>query len=149
MNKADLIGGVGIAVLGLLLIFVVIPVETAEGMYFGLPPTFFPTVLAVGLTGSALGLILHAWRRRARGSDDGPPPITAWNLLMFVVGAAIAVAGAIAIDYLGIIYAGPVLIAAFMLFMGDRGLVRIVLTSTLPVALVYVMARYLLYAPLP
>ena len=149
MNRADLIGGVGITALGLLLIFVIIPQNTATGMYFGLPPTFFPIVMATGLTASAVGLIVHAWRRRASAATDGPPPITLWNLLMFLMAAALAVAGVIAIDYVGIIYAGPAMIAAFMLFMGERNVIRIVLTSTLSVAAVYLMARYVLYAPLP
>jgi hypothetical protein len=149
MNRADLIGGLGITVLGLLLIFVIIPQGTASGMYYGLPPTFFPTVMATGLTASAVGLALQAWRRRARKTDAGPAPLSLWNLLMFLFAAALAVAGVIAIDYLGMIYAGPVLIAAFMLFMGERSPVRLLLTSVLPVAAVYLLARYLLYAPLP
>lgn len=149
MNKADLIGGVGITALGLLLIFVIIPQNTASGMYFGLPPTFFPTVMATGLTASAVGLIFHAWRRRASSAKDGPAPVSLWNLLMFLLAAVLAVAGVIAIDYIGIIYAGPALIAAFMLFMGERSVIRIILTATLPVAAVYLMARYVLYAPLP
>ena len=149
MNKADLIGGLGITALGLLLIFVVIPQGTASGMYYGLPPTFFPTVMATGLTASAVGLALQAWRRRAKGVDAGPVPLSLWNLLMFLLAAALAVAGVVAIDHFGMIYAGPVLIAAFMLFMGERSLVRILLTSVPPVAAVYLLARYVLYAPLP
>lgn len=149
MNRADLIGGVGIAVLGLLLIFVVIPGTTASGMYYGLPPTFFPTVMATGLTASAVGLVLQSLRRRARGIDGGPAPLSLWNLVMFLLAAVIAVTGVIAIDHIGILWAGPALIAAFMLFMGERSIVRLVLTATLPVAAVYLLARYVLYAPLP
>ncbi len=149
MNRADLIGGVGIAVLGLLLIFFIIPGTTASGMYYGLPPTFFPTVMATGLTASAVGLTVQALRRRARGIEGGPAPLSVWNLLMFLLAAAIAVAGVIAIDYLGILIAGPALIAAFMLFMGERSIIRLVLTATLPVAAVYLLARYVLHAPLP
>jgi Tripartite tricarboxylate transporter TctB family len=149
MNRADLIGGLGITALGLLLIFVVIPQGTASGMYYGLPPTFFPTVMATGLTASAVGLTIQSWRRRARKVDAAPSPLSLWNLLMFLLAAALAVTGVVAIDYLGMIYAGPALIAAFMLFMGERSLLRIVLTSVLPVAAVYLLARYVLYAPLP
>lgn len=149
MNKADLIGGVGITALGLLLIFVIIPQNTASGMYFGLPPTFFPIVMAAGLTASAVGLTVQALRRRARGADAGPGPLSLWNLLMFLLAAALAVAGVVAIDYVGILWAGPALIAAFMLFMGERNVIRLALTATLPVAAVYLMARYVLYAPLP
>lgn len=153
MNKADLIGGVGITVLGLLLIFVIIPQNTASGMYFGLPPTFFPIVMAAGLTASAVGLTLQALRQRTRNrsaGEAGPPgPMSLWNLAMFLLAAALAIAGVIAIDYLGMLWAGPPLIAAFMLFMGERSILRLVLTATLPVAAVYLMARYVLYAPLP
>lgn len=149
MNRADLFGGVGITALGLLLIFVIIPGTTASGSYYGLPPTFFPTVMATGLTVSAVGLTLQALRRRARGIDSGPAPLSLWNLLMFLLAAAIAVAGVIAIDFFGILIAGPALIAAFMLFMGERNVIRMMLTATLPVAAVYLLARYVLYAPLP
>lgn len=149
MNRADLIGGVGITVLGLVLMFIIIPGTTASGMYYGLPPTFFPTVMAAGLTIAAIGLTLQALRRRARGVDGGPAPLSLWNLLMFLIAAAIAVGGVIAMDYLGILLAGPALIAGFMLFMGERNVIRLVLTATLPVATVYLMARYVLYAPLP
>lgn len=149
MNRADLIGGIGITVLGLLLIFVIIPGTTASGMYYGLPPTFFPTVMATGLTASAVGLTVQALRRRARDIDGGPAPLSVWNLLMFLLAAAIATVGVIAIDHVGILIAGPALIAAFMLFMGERSIIRLALTATLPVAAVYLLARYVLYAPLP
>ena len=153
MNKADLIGGVGITLLGLLLIFVIIPQNTASGMYFGLPPTFFPIVMAAGLTASAAGLTLQALRQRARNraaGEAGPPaPLSLWNLLMFLLAAVLAIAGVIAIDHVGILWAGPAMIAAFMLFMGERSIIRLALTATLPVAAVYLMARYVLYAPLP
>lgn len=149
MNRADLVGGLGITALGSLLIFVIIPQGTASGMYYGLSPTFFPTVMATGLTASAVGLAVQSWRRRARKAEAGPAPLSLWNLLMFLLAAALAVAGVIAVDYLGMIYAGPALIAAFMLFMGERSVIRILLTSVLPVAAVYLLARYVLYAPLP
>ncbi len=153
MNRADLIGGVGITLVGLLLIFVIIPENTASGMYYGLPPTFFPIVMATGLTASAVGLVLQSLRKRARGratGDKGPPaPVTGWNVLMFLLAAAIAIAGVIAIDHLGILWGGPALIAAFMLFMGERNPLRLVLTATIPVAAVYLLARYVLFAPLP
>lgn len=149
MNKADLIGGAGITILGLLLIFVIIPGNTATGMYYGLPPTFFPIVMATGLTISAVGLTLQSLRKRARGVAGPPAPVSVWNLLMFLLAAVIAVGGVLAIDHFGILWGGPAMIAAFMLFMGERNPLRLVLTATLPVAAVYLLARYVLFAPLP
>jgi hypothetical protein len=149
VTRADLIGGIGITIFGLLLIFWIIPRETEEGMYYGLPPTFFPTVMTGCLTAAAVGLAVQAWLRGRTGVKGAPSPLSGWNFLMFLIAAAIAVAGVIAIDRFGIVYGGPALIAAFMIFLGDRSPVRIVLTSILPLAAVWVLALHVLGAPLP
>lgn len=149
MERADLTGGIALAFAGLLLIFVVIPLDTEEGMYFGLPPTFFPTLLAVGMTGFAAALAAKAFLRIRTGAASAPFPMRARNLAMFAISAGLVVLGALVIDYAGMLAGGPLLIAAFMLFLGDRGLLRILLTSTLPVAAVYLLATHVLHAPLP
>jgi hypothetical protein len=149
LNKADLVGGAGLTLVGLLLIFVVIPLSTEEGMYYGLAPTFFPTLLASCLTLCAAALTLQARHRMQSDRPGRPLPIDRWNLLMFGLSALLAVAGVIAIDMFGIVWGGPALIAAFMLFLGERHPVRIALTATLPVAAVYLLALYVLGAPVP
>lgn len=149
VERADLAGGVAIALLGVLLIFVVIPLDTEEGMYFGLPPTFFPILLSVGMTACAAGLAARAWLRLRSGAGLQPMPMRLRNLLMFAIAAMLVIAGAVAIDFLGIIVGGPLLIAAFMLFLGERNPIRIALTATLPVAAVHLLATYVLHAPLP
>lgn len=149
MEKADLAGGVTLALIGILLIFVVIPLGTEEGTYFGLPPTFFPIVLSVGMTACAGALAVKAYARLRSGGELRPVPIRLRNLAMFVLAAALVIAGAVAIDFLGMIVGGPLLIAAFMLFLGERGVIRIALTATLPVAAVHLLATYVLRAPLP
>lgn len=149
VEKADLAGGVAIALVGILLIFVVIPLDTEEGMYFGLPPTFFPILLSVGITACAVGLAAKSWLRLRSGTGLQAMPIRLGNLVMFLISAALAVAGVVAIDFLGMIVGGPLLIAAFMLFLGERNAIRIGLTATLPVAAVYLLATHVLHAPLP
>jgi hypothetical protein len=153
MSKADFIGGLAIAAFGILLIFVIIPLGTEQGVYYGLSPTFFPTFMASGMTLCAVGLAFQGWQRlraeAAAKSTPTPHPVSRWNILMFLLAACIATAGVIAIDFIGMIYAAPVLIAAFLLFLGERNLIIIALTSTLPVALVYLMAAHVLRAPLP
>lgn len=149
MDRADLVGGVGIALLGLLMIFVVIPLDTVEGKYFGLPPTFFPVLLSVGLTACAAALAIKAWRRLRGGEAPQPAPLRLRNLAMFLISVALVVAGVVAIEFLGIIFGGPLLIGAFMLFLGERNVIRIALTTTLPVAAVYLLATHVLRAPLP
>lgn len=153
MGKADFIGGIAIAIFGLVLIFVIIPLGTEQGVYFGLSPTFFPTFVASGMTLCAVGLAFQGWSRvRAEATAKTTPkaqPVSRWNILMFLLAAGIATAGVIAIDFFGMVYAGPALIAAFLLFLGERNLIIIALTSSLPVALVHLMAAHVLRAPLP
>lgn len=149
MDRVDLIAGIGLTIAGLAMIFFVIPLGTREGMYYGLSPTFFPTLLATCLTACAVGMTVQAWRRLRAGAEPGPPPISRWNLLMFLASAALVVAGVIVIDIFGLIAGGPALIAAFMLFLGERSVVRIALTSTLPVAAVYFLAIHVLKSPIP
>ncbi len=149
MDKVDLIGGACLVIVGILLIFVIIPLGTREGMYFGLAPTFFPTLLATGMTMCATAMTVQAWLRLRARSDPGPMPISRWNLLMFLASAGLVVAGVVVIDIFGILIGGPVLIAAFMLLLGERSVVRVALTSTIPVAAVYLLATHVLRAPLP
>lgn len=149
MEKADLAGGVALALVGILLIFVVIPLDTEEGMYFGLPPTFFPILLSVGLTGIATALAAKAWLRLRAGGNLQPMPIRLVNLVMFGISAILVIAAVLAIDYFGMLIGGPLLIAGFMLFLGERNAIRILLTATLPVAAVYLLATYVLHSPLP
>lgn len=149
VEKADLVGGVAITLVGLLLIFVIIPLDTEDGTYYGLPPTFFPTLLAVGMTGCAAALAGRSWLRLRSGAALRPAPLRMRNLAMFLLSAILVIAGALTIDFLGMIVGGPLLIAGFMLFLGERGILRILLTATLPVAAVYLLATYVLRAPLP
>ena len=149
MERADLAGGVLLALFGILLIFVVIPLDTEDGVYFGLPPEFFPVLLSVGLTAFAGALATKAWLRLRAGGALQPMPIRLRNLVMFGISAALVIAGALVIDYFGMLAGGPLLIAAFMLFLGERSVLRILATATLPVAVVYLLATYVLRAPLP
>lgn len=149
MGRADLIGGAAITVVGLLLIFWVIPTWTAHGMYYGLPPTFFPTVMATGMTASAAALTIQAWLRRRREAEAGQPAVSRWNLLMFLIAAAIILGGVIAIDYIGVLIAGPVMMAALMIFLGERNPFLIVLTSGGSVGFLWYMSLHVLGTPLP
>lgn len=149
MDRADLIGGIGLALLGLLMVFVIIPQSTEEGMYFGLSPTFFPTLLTSFMVACALALTAQALFRILRRAPTRGVPISIWNLAMFLIAAGLALGGVIAIDRFGILIGGPALIAALMIFLGERGPLRILLTATLPVGLVYLLAIHVLGTPVP
>lgn len=149
MDRADFVGGLALFVFGVAMIFVGIPYGTTEGQFFGLSPTFFPTVIAVGLTLCAAALTVQAYVRLRAGGTGEPMPMRAWNLLMFALAAVLTLGGIILIDVYGILVGGPVLVAALMVFLGERNIIRIALTAGLCVATVYVLALYVLHTPLP
>jgi len=149
VDRADLIAGVALSLLGFLMIFVIIPLGTEEGTYFGLSPTFFPIVLTSFATAGALGLTAQALIRIYRRAPARRVPISRLNLAMFLVAVGITLGGVLLIDRLGFLIGGPALIAALMIFLGERSPLHIVLTATLPVGAVYLLAIYVLRTPLP
>jgi hypothetical protein len=149
MDRIDLVGGAGLALLGFLMIFVIIPLGTEQGSYYGLSPTFFPTLLAAFMTACALGLTAQAAYRIYRRAPSQPVPISAWNLAMFLTAIAIVTGGVVGIRWFGILVGGPVLIGALMIFLGERSPLHIVLTAALPVGLYYLLAIYVLRTPVP
>ncbi len=149
LNRLDLLGGLLLTGVGMLMIFVIIPRGTPQGMYYGLPPTFFPTLLSAGLTLSAMGLVIQSIRRLRAGQLGPRVPISGRNLVMFALFAIVIVAGVALIDKVGMILGAPVLIAVLMLMMGDRNPLRIAATATLPIAVVHVLAIYVLQTPTP
>ncbi|HEY9566487.1 MAG TPA: hypothetical protein VIR38_00235, partial [Thalassobaculum sp.] len=76
-------------------------------------------------------------------------PIRPRDLQMFAISSGLVIAGAVLVDFAGVIVGGPLLIAAFMLFLGERSVLRIALTATLPVGAVYLLAIHVLRSPLP
>jgi len=149
MDRADLIGGAGLALFGLLMIFVLIPLGTEEGAYFGLSPTIFPTLLSTLLTVCALGQVAQSLVRIHRKGTARPIPVSVWNLRMFLAASFLALGGVILIDWFGMLIGGPALIAILMIFLGERNPLRIILTATLPVGLVYLLAIHVLGTAVP
>lgn len=147
MRRADLIGGIVLALAGLAVLFVVIPTTTRTGSWTGLSPYFFPTVAMVGFTLCAGLLILQALLRPTLYEESTPLHLT--EVRNFGLVALLIVAAVLVIDAAGLLIGGPVLIAAVMLFMGERRWLRVVLVSVLPVVVAYVFIRHVLQAPVP
>ncbi|GGO53441.1 Tripartite tricarboxylate transporter TctB family protein [Roseovarius pacificus] len=149
MRRLDLFGGVFFTALGLVMIFVIIPWQTEEGMYYGLPPTFFPTLLAAGLTICAVGLTVQSLIRGRAGHEGRSAPISRWNLLMFGILVSAIFAGIVIIDLIGMLVGAPLLIAVLMLLLGERSAPHIMATAVLPVGAIYYLALYVLHTPVP
>ena len=60
MRRADIIGAIGLFVLGLVVLFVIIPAEADGDTWSGVSPLFFPTVVASGFTLACVGMLFQA-----------------------------------------------------------------------------------------
>ena len=148
MRRADIYGSAGLLALGLLMLFVIIPAEAEGDTWSGVSPLFFPTIIAAGFTICCAALLLRAILRS--GDYNGMAmPIKLRDFGFFLVASAIILATVLAIHRFGIIWGGPLLIAALMLFMGERNWKRIVPMSIVPVGVIYLFVTKVLNAPLP
>lgn len=148
MRRADIYGGAGLVALGLLILFVIIPLEVGGDTWSGVSPLFFPTIIVAGFTIASLALLLQALLR-PKTYEGMAFPIRRENFAFFLLACGIVLAGVLAIHGLGIVWGGPLLVAALMLFMGERNWRRIVPISILPILAIYFFVTRVLTAPMP
>lgn len=148
MRRADIFAGAGLLGLGLLVLFVVIPAEADGDTWSGVSPLFFPTIVAAGFTLGAGALLIRALLSNT-GYEGMEAPMKWQTFGFFLVACAIIFAAVLLIDFVGILWGGPVLVAALMLFMGERKWQRIVPLSIAPIMVIYFFVTKVLNAPLP
>lgn len=148
MRRADICAGAGLLGLGLLVLFVIIPAEAEGDTWSGVSPLFFPTIVAAGFTLGAAALLVRALLSKASyGGMDAP---MRWaNFGFFIVACAVIFGAVLLIDFVGILWGGPVLVGTLMLFMGERKWQRIVPMSVVPITVIYFFVTKVLNAPLP
>ena len=148
MRKVDLAASVLLLALVGAMLFVVIPLEDVGGKWHGLSPYFFPVVLLFGIAASCVGLLFQALTKPSR-YDDQPNPLSWSDLGFFLLICAIILASVLIIHRYGTWIGGPLMIAAAMLYMGERNPLRIVPTAVIAVAIAQTIATYGLQTPLP
>ena len=148
MRRADIYGAAGLLVLGLVVLFVIIPAEASGDTWSGVSPLFFPTIVAAGFTLCAAALLIRAalFPASYKGMEA---PISRQNFGFFLIACAIIFAAVLAIHAFGILWGGPLLVGALMLFMGERNWRRIIPISILPVVTIYLFVTKILNTPLP
>ena len=148
MRRADLLAGAGLFVLGIIVLFVVIPAEADGDTWSGVSPLFFPTLIVVGFIFASAGLFARALLDPA--SYKGmPAPLKLGNFGFFCIACLVILGAVLAIHFFGFVYGGPLLVAALMLFMGERKWKRILPTAVIPVLVIYFFVYKVLNAPLP
>ncbi len=138
----------GLLFVGLLMLFVVIPAEADGDTWSGVSPLFFPTLIAAGFSIGCAALLARAILR-PRAYDGMEAPLKLENFGFFLLACGIVLAAVFLIHAVGFVWGGPVLMAALMLFMGERSLLRIVPMSVVPVLVIYFFVTKMLNAPLP
>lgn len=117
MRTANLVSGVALVAFGLLMTFVVIPLQIEEGPPGMVSPRLVPQIMLWMITGLALFLVLTNLRAKP-GSD--PAPISRSEILALLkIAAAFAVALTL---YLLVepLWAGIALVAGTLLLLGER-----------------------------
>jgi len=149
MRKADIVAALFLLVLGLVMIFVVIPLQTYPGERYGVPPATVPrAAMAVVVVMAAILLVQRLFEaRRGRATGPNPVPLRSW---LHITGyTALLFAGLAAIKYLHFILGGILFLAVLMLLTGQRKPLTIALVAVPIPFLVYAALWYGLRMPLP
>lgn len=148
MRKVDLVAGVLLLAFVAVVLFVIIPLEDPGGTWHGLSPYFFPVVMLFGIALGSVGLLYQAVTKPSL-YDDQPNPLTWSDLGFFLLMSIIILVGVLVIHWFGTWIGGPLMIAAAMVFMGERNPIRIVPTAVITVAVAQAIATHALQIPLP
>ena len=150
MRRSDLISGSLIVLSGLLMIFVIVPTQINTAGDYGLDPAFFPLMVLWLLV--IMGVVLVASRmRQPADPPEAEPVLDRWNW-RFIAGASIfLLVGFIAIDRLGFIVAGTMMIAVLMFFIELRHLnwLEVVGVSLIAPFVIYYVLYHLFSVQLP
>jgi putative tricarboxylic transport membrane protein len=150
VRRSDIISGSTIVIAGLLMIFVIVPAQINSTSDYGLDPAFFPLALLWLLV--AMGVLLVATRlRQAADPDDAEPVLDRWNWV-FIVGTSIfAILGFVAINTLGFVIAGTIMIAVMMFAIELRSLhwLELLGVSLLAPLIIYWLLYHLFSVQLP
>ena len=121
MRRSDIISGGLLLIFSLAMIFIIVPFQIKSSSEYGLDPKFFPVGVLWLLV--AMGVLLVATRILAPpDAADAAPVLGARNWLFIGGFTAFFVITFIAINYLGFLLAGMLMIAAVMLVLGLRHL---------------------------
>ncbi len=148
MRKVDIVTALLLIVFVGVMLFIVIPLEDPGGTWHGLSPYFFPVIMLIGVALSCAGLLFQAITK-PQLYDDQPNPLSWSDLGFFLLISAIIFVSVLICHRFGTWIGGPIMIAAAMLFMGERNPLRIVPTAVITVAVAQVIATYGLQTPLP
>lgn len=149
MRRADVVGSLLLLTFSLLMLLVVIPSEVSDGQWYGLSPYAYPNAVCGALAIFSLLLLGQAIFKKGHYSTDQHQILSLFQVLIFILLVSVITFGVWLISVLGVLIGGPILILSIALIMGERRLWVLLLSSVLPVLVIYGLAIYVLKTPLP
>jgi hypothetical protein len=151
MRKADIVSAGVVAVFGLIVLLVVIPIWVPghmEGGSYGLRAQDFPLVTAVSFTLFAGAfMVFRAFFSKADETDE--PPITARSWRFLAIAGGVLAAITVLLDTVRFLAGGPVAVGAFMVMMGERRPLPVIALSLAAPLAVWLFFWKFLEFPLP
>jgi hypothetical protein len=149
MRKVDIVAAIGLLAFVAVMVFVIIPAETTDGVWHGLSPYFYPMVMLAGIAVSSVGLLVQAVTRPAAYEEQPKVPITLSEFGFFLLASAIIFVSTLVLHWFGTWAGGFVMIAALMLFMGELNPLRIAAVAIPTLVINYAIVTWGLKIPLP
>lgn len=150
MRRSDLISGSLIVLAGLLMIFVIVPVQINSSSDYGLDPAFFPLLLLWLIV--IMGVLLVASRiPQTLEPPRAEPVLDRWNWLFIVGTSVFLLVGFIAMQTFGFVVAGVVMLALLMFVIELRRLnwIEVIGVSLLAPFVIYYLLYHLFSVQLP
>ena len=144
MKKADIAVGSGLIIISVWIIWYASQYSKATIYYYG--PNFFPQILAVAMIICAIVLILNALRGKSQEKSDR---IQLKGFVRMVIAIAICIGYLFLMQFVGFAMGTCVFLYVLMMFIGQKGLVKRISSSTATALIVWAIFRYFLVIPLP
>lgn len=143
--RQNVIAGGFYLILGLFIVFVLIPVgvdEPSNVQYPPLAPSYWPRIICIGLAVLGIAMLARSAVRLRSGSADGESGDAAEDRVMWRAGAVIALGFVLyaVLETLGFVLATSIALVILMLFAGERRLYIV-----LPVAAGVPLALYFFF----
>jgi len=150
VRRSDLISGSLILIFGLVMIFVIVPIEINSSSEYGLDPKFFPVAL-LWLVIAMAALLVLTRLPTAPDPADAEPLIGRRNWIFIAAVTVLLLLLFIAIEKIGFIVAGVLMIALLMFALSgrDRNWIEIAAVSLIAPVTIYYTLYHLFSVQLP
>ena len=144
MKKADIGTGICLIVFSAWIFWYASEYSKATIYYYG--PNFFPQILAIAMTICAVILIIKALKGK---SLEALSRIDYKGFLRMLVAIGICIAYLFLMQLIGFAMGTVVFLFVLMMYIGQKGMLKRVVSSVVVALLVWAIFRYFLIIPLP